>query len=64
MPNGTVKFFHERKGYGFFGTDDSEEDIFFHMDDIDGPEPHEGEEFEFEVTQGPKGPRATNIRRA
>lgn len=62
MANGTVKFFHDRKGYGFIETESSDDDVFFHMDDIDGPEPSEGQQVEFDVEQAPKGPRAKNIR--
>ncbi len=61
MATGKVSFFHDRKGYGFIETDESDDDVFFHMDDIDGPEPSEGQEVEFEVEQAPKGPRAKNI---
>lgn len=63
MPTGKVTFFHDRKGYGFLQTEDSDDDVFFHVDDLEGPEPREGEELEFEITQGPKGPRAANLRR-
>ncbi len=62
MTNGTVRFFHDRKGYGFIETADSDDDVFFHMDDIDGAEPSEGQQVEFEVEQAPKGPRAKNIQ--
>ncbi len=62
MASGKVSFFHDRKGYGFIETGDADDDVFFHMDDIDGPEPGEGQELEFEVEQAPKGPRARNIK--
>jgi CspA family cold shock protein len=61
MATGKVAFFHDRKGYGFIETDEADDDVFFHMDDIDGPEPSEGQEVEFEVEQAPKGPRAKDI---
>ena len=64
MATGTVDFFHDRKGYGFIASDDSDEDVFFHMDDVDGPDLEEGEEVEFDIESNPKGPRAANIRRA
>ncbi len=62
MATGKVAFFHDRKGYGFIETDEANDDVFFHMDDIDGPEPGEGQTLEFDVEQAPKGPRARNIK--
>jgi CspA family cold shock protein len=61
---GTVGFFHTRKGYGFISTEDSDDDVFFHMDEVDGPDLEEGQELEFDIEQAPKGPRATNVVRA
>ncbi len=61
MPTGTVRFFHDRKGYGFIETDAMDDDVFFHVDDIDGPEPREGQEVEFDIEQAPRGPRAKNV---
>jgi len=63
MATGTVAFFHDRKGYGFIETDDADEDIFFHMEDVGGPDLEEGQEVEFDITQGEKGPRAVNLKR-
>lgn len=63
MSTGTVAFFHDRKGYGFIETDDSDDDVFFHMEDVGGEDLEEGQEVEFEITSGQKGPRATNLRR-
>jgi len=64
MANGTVSFFHDRKGYGFIETDDSDDDVFFHMEDVGGDDLEEGEEVEFDVTSGDKGPRAERLTRA
>jgi CspA family cold shock protein len=64
MVNGKVDFFHDRKGYGFIVSDDSDEDVFFHMDDVDGPDLNEGDEVEFDIESNPKGPRAANVQRA
>jgi CspA family cold shock protein len=61
MPNGEVTFFHDRKGYGFLETEEADDDVFFHMDDIDGPEPQEGDEFEIEIEDGPRGLRAKQL---
>ncbi len=62
MPTGTVKFFHTGKGYGFIETEANDEDVFFHVEDIDGPEPREGQEIEFEIEQADRGPRATKLQ--
>jgi CspA family cold shock protein len=63
MPNGTVAFFHDRKGYGFIQTDDADDDVFFHMEDVGGTDLEEGQEVEFDIEQSEKGPRAANIER-
>ena len=63
MAKGTVTFFNDSKGYGFIETDDSEDDVFFHMDDIEGPDLEEGQEVEFDIQQTDKGPRAANVER-
>ncbi|MFB6109480.1 MAG: cold-shock protein [Halodesulfurarchaeum sp.] len=63
MATGTVAFFNERKGYGFIESDESEEDVFFHMEDVGGPDLEEGQEVEFEIEQADKGPRAKNLTR-
>jgi len=64
MSNGTVGFFHDRKGYGFIETDESDDDIFFHMEDVGGPDLEEGQAVEFDIESSPKGPRAANLQRA
>ncbi len=65
MVQGTVDFFHDRKGYGFIETDetDDDEDIFFHMEDVGGEDLEEGNEVEFEIEQADEGPRAKNLTR-
>ena len=63
MAQGTVTFFNDSKGYGFIETDDSDDDVFFHMDDIGGPDLEEGEEVRFDIEQTDKGPRAANVER-
>ncbi len=63
MAQGVVDFFKESGGYGFIETDDADEDVFFHMEDIGGPDLEEGQEVEFEIEQAEKGPRATNLTR-
>ena len=63
MAKGTVAFFNDSGGYGFIETEDSDDDVFFHMEDIGGPDLEEGTEVEFEIEQADKGPRAKNVQR-
>ncbi|MHC3437349.1 cold-shock protein [Natrialbaceae archaeon A-gly3] len=63
MPTGTVDFFNETGGYGFIETDEIDDDVFFHMEDIGGEDLEEGQEVEFEIEQADKGPRAKNLTR-
>jgi CspA family cold shock protein len=63
MARGRVKWFNEKKGFGFISRDDGN-DVFVHFSAIkrDGFKSlYEGDEVEFEVTQGPKGLQATNV---
>jgi CspA family cold shock protein len=60
---GTVKWFNEAKGYGFI-EQESGPDVFAHFSAIQGggfKTLAEGQKVEFEITQGEKGPQATNI---
>ncbi len=59
--NGTVAFFHDRKMYGFIESDEAEDDVFFHVDDLEGESVEEGDEVSFDMEDGEKGPRATNV---
>jgi CspA family cold shock protein len=63
MAQGQVDFFNDTGGYGFIETDESDEDVFFHMEDVGGPDLEEGQEVEFDIEQADKGPRATNVTR-
>ncbi|SFS32410.1 Cold shock protein, CspA family [Halostagnicola kamekurae] len=63
MAKGTVDFFNDTGGYGFIETDDADDDVFFHMEDVGGPDLEEGTDIEFDIEQAPKGPRATNVTR-
>ena len=63
MAKGTVDFFNDTGGYGFIDTEDADEDVFFHMEDIGGPDLEEGQELEFDIEQADKGPRANNVER-
>ena len=65
MTRGTVKWFNEAKGFGFL-SQESGEDVFVHFSALQGEgfkTLAEGEEVEFEVTQGPKGLQAANVRK-
>jgi cold-shock DNA-binding protein family len=42
---------------------DGDEDVFFHMEDVGGPDLEEGQEIEFDIESSPKGPRAANLVR-
>jgi CspA family cold shock protein len=63
MAAGQVDFFKESGGYGFIETDDADDDVFFHMEDVGGPDLEEGQEVEFDIVQADKGPRAENLKR-
>ncbi len=63
MANGKVDFFNDTGGYGFISTEDADDDVFFHMEDVGGPDLEEGQDITFEIEQAPKGPRATNVVR-
>ncbi len=63
MPKGTVKWFNESKGFGFITQEDGP-DVFAHYSEIQGngfKTIAEGENVSFEVINGDKGPKATNI---
>lgn len=62
MPHGTVSHFDREKGYGFIETDASDDDVFFHVQDVPGRKAGEGQPLEFEIDETDKGPRATRIR--
>ncbi|GEL93968.1 cold-shock protein [Cellulomonas composti] len=65
MATGTVKWFNAEKGYGFIAPDDGGPDVFAHYSAIQSSgyrSLEENQKVEFEVTQGPKGPQASNIQ--
>lgn len=65
MPQGKVKWFNDSKGYGFI-TQDGGQDVFCHFSAIVGDgyrSLKEGDAVQFDVTQGPKGLQASNVRK-
>ncbi len=64
MPDGRVKWFNEKKGFGFITTDDGE-DVFVHYSEIEMEgfkTLSENQEVTFELKEGPRGLQATNVR--
>jgi len=61
MKRGTVKFFNDTKGFGFIKEDESNEEHFVHISGLID-EIQEGNEVEFELTQGKKGLNAVNVK--
>lgn len=65
MAQGTVKWFNAEKGFGFIAQDGGGPDVFVHHSAIDMRGYRslaEAQRVEFEVTQGPKGPQADQVR--
>lgn len=66
MAKGIVKWFNDQKGFGFISQEGGP-DVFVHYSAISGQgfkTLSEGQAVEFDVTQGPKGPQASNVRGA
>ena len=65
MAQGTVKWFNDAKGFGFIKPDDGGADLFSHFSEIQGSgfrSLQENQRVEYTVTQGKKGPQASQIR--
>ncbi|NLL70611.1 MAG: cold-shock protein [Epulopiscium sp.] len=63
MKTGTVKWFNAKKGFGFISVP-GEDDVFVHFSAVEGDgykTLEEGQEVEFEVVEGEKGPQASNV---
>ena len=67
MPTGTVKWFSDDKGFGFITPDEPGKDLFVHHTSIQGngfKSLGEGDQVEFEIVQGQKGPQAGEVMKA
>jgi CspA family cold shock protein len=63
---GTVKWFNNAKGFGFIGREDGSSDVFVHYSaiNIEGYKSlQEGDQVEFDIVDGQKGPQAGNVTR-
>ncbi|MDA7906717.1 cold-shock protein [Mariniblastus sp.] len=61
MQTGTVKFFNEKKGFGFITPETGEKDVFVHVNGLID-EINEGDKVSYDVEEGPKGTSAINVK--
>ena len=62
METGTVKWFNQRKGFGFIERENSEKDLFVHQTEVEG-NIGDGVKVEFDVGESEKGPNAVKVKR-
>ncbi len=66
MENGTIKWFNDEKGFGFVTRENGKKDAFVHHSEIQATgfrSLKEGDQVEFDVQDGDKGPKAVNVRK-
>jgi len=61
MENGTVKWFNQRKGFGFIEREDNKKELFVHQTEVEG-NIRDGDKVEFDVGESEKGPNAVKVK--
>ncbi|PIV19440.1 MAG: cold-shock protein [Elusimicrobia bacterium CG03_land_8_20_14_0_80_50_18] len=63
MMKGTVKFYNERKNFGFIEPDDKSKDLFVHKNDIESGPLLDGDKVEFDSEDGERGLKAVHVKK-